>query len=368
MTTTFVYIACAGGGGAVDAFALDPESGTLEPLTRVEVGGRVSALALDPAGILYAGVNGTPNRTVALSLDPATGAASPAGERDVPVTTCFLSLAGDGSGGQSLYSASYHEGVTVGYTAPLEPGAPVTEYSSGPNSHCAVPSPDGAYVYAASLGADRISWFAAPPTTGRGEAATGGGQPAVVRPVGTVDAAPGSGPRFLRHTEDGRRAYVVHERTGTVDVYSRDADSGALELLQRISAVEGLGLAPGPVRGPDTPDPGPHVVWCADVRLTPDERFLYATERSTSTIACFAVGKDGGQEEGRLTFVRRTETEAQPRIIAVDPSGRWLLACGERSDHVTVYAIGPDGELDPAFRAATAAGPLWIEFWRPMQA
>lgn len=363
-TTTFAYIACAG-GEAVDAFSLDPKSGVLEHVSRADVGGRVSALALDPAGRLYAGVNGEPNRTLALSLDPSTGAATPAGEREVPVTTCFLSL---GLDRRSLYSASYHEGLMVGYAAPLKQGGPVTEYSSGPNTHCAVPSPDGKFVYAASLGADRISWFHAPPGTANGEGSAEAGHGGVVRPAGTVDAAPGSGPRFLRHTADGSRAYVVHERSGTVDVYGRDADSGSLQLLQRVSAVEGLGLAPGPVRGPDTPDPGPDVVWCADVRLTPDERFLYATERSTSTIACFAVSSGSGGEDGRLTFVRRTETEAQPRIIAVDPSGRWLLACGERSDHVTVCEIGPEGDLDPVSRAATAGGPLWIEFWRPAHA
>ncbi|AMM33869.1 hypothetical protein SA2016_3205 [Sinomonas atrocyanea] len=352
MASTFVYIACAG-GGAVDTLSLDAVSGRLELVSRAEGLPKVTALTLDPAGTLYAGVNGEPRRTVALALDPASGAASPAGVREVPATTCFLSLRPDR---EVLFSASYHEGLMAAYAVPGPDGSagPVTEYRSGPNTHSAVPSPDGRFVYAASLGADRISWF--PIDSGT----AGGG---VVRPAGHVDAAPGSGPRFLRHSADGRRVYVSHERTGTVDVYARDAGTGALELMQRTSAVEGLDLEPGPIRSPRTPDPGPGVVWCADLRLTPDERFVYVTERSTSTIAAFSVAHDG-----RLSFLRRTETEAQPRGIGIDPSGSWLLACGERSGHVTSYAIGQDGRLDPVGRAETAAGPLWIECWRPARA
>ncbi|GAB3278941.1 lactonase family protein [Sinomonas notoginsengisoli] len=356
MAQTFVFIACAG-GGTVDTLGLDPSTGHITPLSRVEGLPRVTALTLDPAGTLYAGVNGDPRRTVPLALDSATGRATPGPARDVPARTCFLSLGPDR---RALYSASYHEGLMVGYQVPGEgraeaEGGPVTEYRSGPNTHSAVPSPDGRFVYTASLGADRISWFPIH------EDHAGNG--AVVHPAGHVEAAPGSGPRFLRHTADGRRVYVSHERTGNVDVYTRDAETGGLTLLQRISSVEGLGLVPGPVRSPSTPDPGPGVIWCADIRLTPDEKFLYVTERSTSTIAAFALAPDG-----RLTYLRRSETEAQPRIIAVDPSGRWLLAAGERSNHVTVYAIGPDGELDPVSRAATAADPLWIECWRPSPA
>jgi 6-phosphogluconolactonase len=361
MAPTFVFVACAG-GGAVDTLSLDPLSGQLEHVSRAAGLPKVTALTLDPAGTLYAGVNGEPRRTVALALDPMSGTASPVGAREVPATTCFLSLRPDRG---VLFSASYHEGLMAAYAVPQDSAGPdgsagpVTEYRSGPNTHSAVPSPDGRFVYAASLGTDRISWF--PLDAGAGAAAASGGS--VVRAAGHVDASRGSGPRFLRHSADGRRVYVSHERTGTVDVYSRDAGSGALELLERTSAVEGLGLEPGPIRSPSTPDPGPGVVWCADIRLTPDERFVYVTERSTSTIAAFAVGRGG-----RLSFLRRTETEAQPRGIGIDPSGGWLLACGERSGRVTSYAIGHDGQLEPVGRAQTAAGPLWIECWRPSHA
>jgi 6-phosphogluconolactonase len=373
MAPFFVYAACQA-GGAVDVLSLDPETGALEHLSRTGGLPRVSTLALDPAGTLYAGLNADPRRTVALALDARTGAATPAGARSVPASTCFIALTPDG---RTVVSASYHEGLMASYAAPSAEGARaedagtedagtagsgaggVTEYQSGPNTHCAVPSPDGRFVYTASLGADRISWFALPSAAAEAGSAAEVGS-AVVRPDGHVDAEPGSGPRHLRFTRAGDRAYVLHELSGDVAVYVRDPATGALDLLQRISAVEGLGLAPGPVRSPSTPDPGPGVVWCADLRLTPDGRFLFATERSTSTLAVFAADGDG-----RLAPLGRIPTEAQPRAIAVDPSGQFLLACGERSDHLTAYRIAPDGGLEAVSRAATAGNPLWIETWQP---
>ena len=359
MSRTLVFVACAG-GGAVDTLTLDPESGQLEPVSRAEGLGRVSALALDPAGTLYAGANGTPPRTIALTLDAATGTATPSAESDAPASTCYLALA---PAGQELLSASYHEGLMARFPVPRaaataaepapggEAGTPqdrATVYLSGPNTHCAVPSPDGRHVYTASLGDDRVSWFPL-------EATDDG----VVRPAGQFAAMPGSGPRHLRLNAAGDRVYVLHELSGDVDVLVRDPETGGLSLLERTSAVEGLGLAPGIVRSPSTPDPGNGVVWCADLRLTPDGRVLVATERSTSTLASFTV-----DAEGRLAFAGHTGTEAQPRGSAIDPSGRLLLVCGERSDHITAYRIDPGaGGLEPVSRAATSGGPLGIVWW-----
>lgn len=354
---SLVYIACAT-AGTVDAFGLDAESGTLERLGRTEGLDHASSMALDPGTqTLYAACNidrpspEVPPRVVALSLDPASGAASSAGTRELPVTTCYVSLTPDR---RELFGASYHEDRLIRFPVPGVEKDGVSTYASGANTHCAVVSPDGRYVYAASLGDDRVSWFA---IEGPAKRAARDG---AIAPSGHVAVEHGSGPRHLRFNPAGDRVYVLHELSGDVSVFERDAENGHLALIQVVSAVDGLDLSSGAVRSPSTQDPGQSVIWCADLRLTPDGRFLFATERSTSTISAFAV--HGG---GLLEYLGRTPTEAQPRGTAIDPSGRFLLVCGERSDHVTAYRIGDDGSLTSVSRARTSGGPLWIECWAP---
>jgi 6-phosphogluconolactonase (cycloisomerase 2 family) len=42
---------------------------------------------------------------------------------------------------------------------------------------------------------------------------------------------------------------------------------------------------------------------------------------------------------GKLAYVANFVTEAQPRGIGIDPSGQYLVASGEKSDHLSVYKI-----------------------------
>ena len=57
-------------------------------------------------------------------------------------------------------------------------------------------------------------------------------------------------------------------------------------------------------------------------QVTPDGRFLYASERGTSTIAGFAVDST----DGSLKPLGNTPTEQVPRGFAIDPTGKYLLA------------------------------------------
>ncbi|WP_175637337.1 lactonase family protein [Sinomonas mesophila] len=345
---TLIAIACAG-AGAVDTLALDRETGELEPLARTGGLDGVAALAFGPDGTLYAACNAVRPHVVDLALDDA-GRAAEGPSRELPASTCFISLA---PGGRELYSASYGQGRLDRVPLPGADGA-VATYASGRNTHCAAASPDGRFLYATSLGDDRISWFPAG-AVGPGSVRGGTADDGVLEPTGHVAAEPGSGPRYLRLNAAGDRAYVNHELSGDIAVYAREPEDGRLELLQRVSAVEGLGLVPGPIRSAGIVDPGPGVVWAADLRLTPDGRFLYTTERSTGTLASFAI------RGGLLEYLGRIDTETQPSSAAADPSGRFLLVCGEGSAHVTSYRIGNDGSLSAVSRAATSAGPLWIE-------
>ena len=52
--------------------------------------------------------------------------------------------------------------------------------------------------------------------------------------------------------------------------------------------------------------------------VTPDGKFLYAAERTSSTIGAFSVDT----ANGKLTYLASTPTEKQPRGFAVRPAGK----------------------------------------------
>lgn len=342
-----VFVACAE-DGVIDVLELDPADGTLGEAAPRAAAPKIRALAVAPEGYrIYAALSDTPGRIAAYDVDPHTGALSAAGSGTVPAPQCYLSI---DRTGRFLFGASYHgHQVTVsavddnGHLA----GPELEQQEPGRRAHAVLPSPDNSFVYATSLGSDRIVAYHFDQSTGR------------IVPASSVQADPDSGPRHLRFSAVGDRVYVLHEMSGDVAVYQRDAGTGELAELQKIASVpEDLGLIHGRMREPGKEDPGPEAIWCADLRLSLDGRFLYTTERSSSTISSFAVDA----EDGTLRYLDTVPTERQPRGINIDPSGNFLLACGELSGSVTVYRIGPDGTLTVTDRRATGAGPLWIEF------
>lgn len=81
-------------------------------------------------------------------------------------------------------------------------------------------------------------------------------------------------------------------------------------------------------------------------------------KRRTSVLAAFAVDA----RTGALAPIGRVPTETQPRGFAIDASGRWLLAGGEQSHRMSVYAIDiVTGELRKHGEHAVGRSPNWIE-------
>jgi 6-phosphogluconolactonase len=65
---------------------------------------------------------------------------------------------------------------------------------------------------------------------------------------------------------------------------------------------------------------------------------------------------------GQLTYLSSVTTELVPRGFAIDPKGRFLIASGEKSETISVYAINQDnGSLQPLGKYLTGKGANWIE-------
>ncbi|HYL24859.1 MAG TPA: beta-propeller fold lactonase family protein, partial [Burkholderiales bacterium] len=168
----------------------------------------------------------------------------------------------------------------------------------------------------------------------------------------------GTGPRHLQFSRDNRFIYLLNELSGTVTTLALDAKTGSLSEVSSTSILPPeTKLQPGAPR----PTPGRNVdqdIWASDLHLTPDERFLYAAERTSSTINALRVDK----ETGKLTYIASTPAEKQPRGFQIDPQGRYMVVAGEKSDTISSYAIdASSGALRLIGKYPTGKGSNWIE-------
>ena len=98
--------------------------------------------------------------------------------------------------------------------------------------------------------------------------------------------------------------------------------------------------------------------WAAGIHLTPDGKFLYASERTTSTLAAFKVDP----KTGMLTPIDSFPTEKQPRGFNIDPTSRYLLSAGQLSNSMTAYAIDrATGKLTKLKEYPVGKNPNWVE-------
>jgi 6-phosphogluconolactonase len=92
--------------------------------------------------------------------------------------------------------------------------------------------------------------------------------------------------------------------------------------------------------------------------MTPNGRFLYISERTSSTLGAFSVDA----ASGKLTYLSSTPTERQPRGFAIDQKGRYLVATGEKSETISVYAVDQtSGALRLLNKYPTGKGANWVE-------
>lgn len=295
---------------------------------------------------LVVALRSPPFSAVTFAIDRASGALSRKGAGALAASLPYIR---HDATGRWLLGASYGEHLVS--VNPLDAdGVALAAHQVLPtakHAHAIVLDRSNRHAFVPHLGTDQVFQF-------RFDAATGKLSP---NSPPFVQLAKGSGPRHAVVSADNRFVFLLNELTATVTTLALDANTGLLKNLHSTSALPvSSTMNPGAPR----PTPGRDVsndIWASDLHLTPDGRFLYAAERTSSTLAAFRV--DGAT--GRLAFLGSTATEKQPRGFRIDPSGRFLVASGELSDHLATYGIGADGALKPIGRTPTGQGANWVE-------
>ena len=180
-------------------------------------------------------------------------------------------------------------------------GGPDLSRQEAPHVHCAVFSPDGKYLFFSEFSADEI-----------GRLSLVGGHVRNYCRAATLH--PDYGPRHLLFDATGTHMYVIGELSGDITVF--DYANGSLTEKQVIKADR------MDARG------------AADIHLSPDGKFLYASLRLRGDgIAVFSVAADG-----KLTYVGYTATGPHPRNFNITPNGSYVLVCCRDNDSIEVYS------------------------------
>ncbi|RKR42609.1 lactonase family protein [Paraburkholderia sp. BL17N1] len=266
--------------GGISAFRFDAASGQLTFLNKVSSDGNDPCyLSLSPDGKYLL----TANYSVA---------ADPGGSFAV------FPLQADGQVGASVLTV-HHEG-----------GGPVKGRQDNSHVHSTVFSPDGHYLFAQDLGADKLYSYRYTPDGSRGL-------------FGPTDwrynqEKAGSGPRHLVFGADGKHAYLTSEMAATVSTFNYN--DGKLTQVQTLPLTE-----PG-FKG---------AVGAAAIHLSPDGRFLYATNRGDANdIVIFSVDPTNGHLK---KIGHQSSMGKSPREFAIDPTGNWLIVGNQNSDTVYVF-------------------------------
>jgi 6-phosphogluconolactonase (cycloisomerase 2 family) len=163
----------------------------------------------------------------------------------------------------------------------------------------------------------------------------------MLRFVSACSAREGSGPRHVSFHPDGQLAYVINELDSTVAAYRFETDTGTLAPFQIVSAL------------PETFTGNSRA---AEIVVSPDGRFVYASNRGSDTIVAFAVAKTGA-----LTLVGHWSSAGRtPRFFTILKDGV-LLAANEDADTIVAFhADAATGMLQPREPVLSVGSPVCI--------
>ena len=237
--------------------------------------------------------------------------------RDVPgAGLCHLAL-----DGETLYASGYDGGTLTGVDRNTGELLYFREFSGrGPHPtrqekahiHSCQRTLEGGQLIVADLGTDRLYRFR---TETKGGLTLDHDQP-------WVSTKPGQGPRHFAFHPNGKWLYLVTELDSSLLVYRRWGDrleqTGEYSLLEQGDPAESL---------------------AADIHLTGDGKYLYASVRGADCLCCFQVEEEGGV----LNQLERVSSQGSwPRNFALSPQEEYVAVANQQSGTLVIFPRGED--------------------------
>jgi 6-phosphogluconolactonase len=323
----FISSFAAGDEGAIHALQLESQSGALEPIHRTTGVEHAFFLALSRDHRFLYSIHAKQfggqedEHVAAYELDGRSGRLTLLNRQSARGTAaCYLDV---DATGKTVLVANYSSGsvasLPVQENGKLRPAASIVQHTGSsvnparqkePHAHCFMISPDNRFAFAADLGLDQVLCY-------RLDAATATLSPNRQQFVRTPA---GSGPRHLTFHPNGKHVYVINELSNSVMHFDYEPNSGVLFEKQTIPTL------PEDFKGTSN---------CADVKITPNGRFLYGTNRGHDSIAAYQIGDDGG-----LTLIAIEPSRGKgPQNLAIVPGGELLLCANLPGNNVAVFRI-----------------------------
>ncbi len=317
-------------GGEQSLLVCELASQALEVHARVDVGALPSFLAFAPRrGTAYAVAEGE-DRVTALRVTAEGASPKVLGSVPCPGGPAYVSVDRE----ERFVMAANYNGGTVLVWPIADDGAlgPVTEeIRTGIHPHAVLTDPTNQFVLVPNKGSDRVSLFRLDESLGK------------LLPLDsdTVATAAGAGPRHLAFHPNGRRAYLMNELDCTLVVFAVEEE--------RLSTLQVAQTLPSGVAAGSTG---------ADVHVSHDGRFVYASNRGHDSIAIFRTTDAGVELVGHESTRGRV-----PRNFCLLGEDL-LLVANQESCSVVAFERNPESGL-LRFRFETHVGEraFWVGPW-----
>tara|TARA_B100000941_G_scaffold32410_1_gene19336 strand:- start:211 stop:1302 length:1092 start_codon:yes stop_codon:yes gene_type:complete len=146
-------------------------------------------------------------------------------------------------------------------------------------------------------------------------------------PFGTVGR--GYGPRHISIHKNNSWVYVLNEINSSITLFYFNSTDGNMKSMQNISTL---------------PDDYKKDSYCADIHISNNGKFVYASNRGHDSIALFSID----QNNGTLKIIDIFKTLGKnPRNFCVSPNDKYLLIANQDTHNINVFKINEnDGKIN----------------------
>ena len=325
----------AGNDKALHLYELNSKTGELVQRAKIALPGSPGSQCVSPDGNrLYVAVR-TANSVAAYRINHKAKILEPLGLTDIGANAAYVATDRTGS---TLLWASYSGGV-VGSHAIAKNGAvkkdPLSRIETTRCAHAILTDASNKFTFVPHTCPNAVYQF-------RFDAKTG--KLSKNNPL-TSTPADGLQPRHLAFHPKLPIVYFDDEKGDSVTAYRFNKITGQLKSFHTLSTL------------PKDFDGNKNS--CADIEITLDGKFIYASNRGHNSIAGFAVDP----KTGTLKSLGQFPTGQVPRSFNLGPNNKWLIAAGQRSHDLHTYERNPKtGALTKVHTQPTGKGPGWVQF------